>query len=364
MPNRTTLALAAAILFLAVAPATAEEPGAEEAVALYDAGKYAEAKVMLAELDRQGRADGPLLYRLAFALGNSGEPGPGKAMEARAVEVLEQEFETGGDLEVAFYLSNAYRNRKAPDRSLAVALAATDRQESGAWPAPQTALDRFRIGKLYADQGREDEASGWYRQALTGFEAQPGRYPSYEKWIRRYLYQVASERRDWETAGEMLQANLADGRGSRADMDHLAVLLSRAGRWNEAEAAWRALERLDPAQADRPRYCRQLTYRAREVGTLPVETLDGEPIPGLDKARMEVVLKELADRVAEIQVGAESNAGGDREADQAELDRIKGVFAAVALEYAYQGHPIRETAFQGGYAPMIFHGSRWVLRGS
>ena len=92
---------------------------------------------------------------------------------------------------------------------------------------------------------------------------------------------------------------------------------------------------------------------------LPLETLDGEPIAGLDKHRMEVILKELADRTAEEQVGIGADPEADRASARDELAKIKAVFVAVALEYAYQGHPIRETAFQGGYAPLIFHASRW-----
>jgi len=364
MSYRCTWVLIAALLLSAAAFAAEPAGDAEAAVTLYDAGSYAEARVMLETLDARGEAPGPLLYRLAFALGQTGEAGKGKAMEGRALTVLEQEFAAGGGLEVAFYLSNAYRNRNAPDRSVEVAQEATRRLESGNWNEPGTALGKFRIGKLYADQNLENQAAAWYSKALTGFEAQPGLFPSYENWVRRYLYQRASNRGDWKTAGEMLQANLKGGRGTRDDFDSLAILLSRSGQWDEAAEAWRKVEQIDPSQANRPRYCRQLTIRARELGSLPVESLDGEPIAGLDKDRMDVILKELADRAVEIQIEATAGNIANRDEAQAELNRIKGVFVAVALEYAYQGHPIRETAFQGGYAPMIFHGSRWILQGA
>ncbi len=362
MQNRCRAVVAAVLLLSAAVFAEDAGTSPEKAVALYDAGRYAEARSMLELLDAEGKASGALLYRLAFALKQTGAAGPGKAMESRALAALEQEFAGGGGLEVAFYLSNTYINRNDPDRSAQVALEATDRLEADTWPAPQTALDRFRIGKLYADQGREDEAAGWYRKALAGFEEQAGRFPSYEKWIRSYLYKAASDQRDWKTAGDLLRDNLKAGGGSRIDHDLLAVLLTRSGQWNEAEEAWRNLERMDPAQADRPRYCRQLTIRAREVGTLPLETLDGEPIAGLDKERMEVILKELKNRLEAVQVGYETNPEADQESARKESAKIKSVFVAVALEYAYQGHPIRETAFQGGYAPMIFHASKWEVR--
>ena len=39
----------------------------------------------------------------------------------------------------------------------------------------------------------------------------------------------------------------------------------------------------------------------------------------------------------------------------------KGVFVAAALEYAVRGHGIREAAFFGGYAPLVFQRSAWKI---
>jgi hypothetical protein len=45
----------------------------------------------------------------------------------------------------------------------------------------------------------------------------------------------------------------------------------------------------------------------------------------------------------------------------AEVEGFRRVFVAAALEYALRNLPLRETAFQAGYAPLIFHRSRWQL---
>jgi hypothetical protein len=50
-----------------------------------------------------------------------------------------------------------------------------------------------------------------------------------------------------------------------------------------------------------------------------------------------------------------------RAALQAELDAAHPVFVAAALEYTMRNLPIRETAFFGGFAPLIFHPNRWRL---
>jgi hypothetical protein len=66
-------------------------------------------------------------------------------------------------------------------------------------------------------------------------------------------------------------------------------------------------------------------------------------------------MKELAEKA----IAARTGDGTDPDEARKTLAEIKPVFTAVALEYAYQRHPIRETAFKGGYAPLIFHSDRW-----
>ena len=43
------------------------------------------------------------------------------------------------------------------------------------------------------------------------------------------------------------------------------------------------------------------------------------------------------------------------------IDEARPVFLGAALEYVLRGFPIRETAFFGGYAPLIFHSDKWRL---
>jgi tetratricopeptide (TPR) repeat protein len=374
MPNPKRLI--PVLLFLLILPVLAAPepaPDVAEAVALYDAGKYAEARVLFERLDATGNANGPLLYRLAFTLRRTGDTAAAGEMAQRAFEILETEFDEGGDLETAFYLSNAYRNRQQPEKSKQVALMVTDSLKSGTRPHPVSALDQFRVGKMYADQDKATEAIEWYGKALAGFEKDSS-FPSYQEWIRRYEYDLAWEQGDWARAGELLEIRLAGGEGERADYDRLAVLQGRSGAWELAIETWRKVELFNPADGDRARYGRHLATRALEVAELPGETLDGEPIPGLDKERMEEVLTELATRAKQARNDGETIlADGDPgdettrkqiAAQQDELNRLKAVFVAVALEYMHRGHSIRQVAFFGGYAPMIFHADRWKIPGS
>jgi tetratricopeptide (TPR) repeat protein len=360
------------LLALPVLAVPESAPDVAEAVALYDAGKYAEARVLLESLDARGQANGPLLYRLSFAMGRTGDSVAAKEMAQRALEVLETEFDQGGDLETAFYLSNAYRNHQQPEKSTQVALKVTDGLEAGTWPLPVFALDQFQVGKMYADQDKAPEAVEWYGKALAGFEKDSS-FPSYQDWIRRYVYDVAWEQGDWTRAGELLEIRLAGGEGNRADYDRLAVLQGRSGQWDLAIETWRKVELFNPADGDRARYGRHLATRALEVGVLPTETLDGEPLEGLSKERMEDVLKEMATLAKQVRSDGESILAASEpgieerrkqaEAQQEELNRLKAVFVAVALEYTHRGHSIRQVSFFGGYAPMIFHSDRWKITG-
>ena len=114
--------LLATLLLAATAAAPATSP-AQEALRLYEAEKYAEARPLLEGLAARGEADGALLYRLAFTLRSARDPGDRAAFE-RAIAKLKEETAVSPRLEVPFYLSNAYRNLDRQEESRAAAAGA------------------------------------------------------------------------------------------------------------------------------------------------------------------------------------------------------------------------------------------------
>jgi hypothetical protein len=74
-------------------------------------------------------------------------------------------------------------------------------------------------------------------------------------------------------------------------------------------------------------------------------------------------MKENGARVMELgaRAGSEPLSEDERAAMAAEIESIQPVFVAACLEYTARELPIRESAFFGGYAPLIFHESRWRL---
>jgi tetratricopeptide (TPR) repeat protein len=345
-------------------PVPSADPRLEEATRLYDGGRYAEAKVLLETLDGEGRANGPALYRLAFCLGALKDREGERRVLERAVAALETEVGSSGGLESSFYLANAYRNLGRAAEARDAAAAATGRVERGEAPSPSLAVDQFRLAKLYADQGLTGPAQRWYQAALEGFAAEPDRYPAYIQWASRYLGDLAFSKADFATA-EKFYGTVAQSPGaSVVDLRRLGISRVRLGRFAEAADAWGRAEKLDPAEADDVRYGARVASQAAVIGHLPPSGPDGRAWNAYTREEIE---KTMADQVAvarETLGQAEQSplpAGVTTDALQARLDQAHATFLAAALEYTARGLPIRETAFVGGYAPLIFHPEQWSL---
>jgi tetratricopeptide (TPR) repeat protein len=365
---RAGLVPAAALVSLALVaalPAAAQEvsdPRAAEAIDLYDAGDYAAARMVLEELDAEGAASGTLLYRLSFCLRAAGDRRGEVQTLQRAVDALKIEVESAQSLEVPFYLANAYSNLGRSMEAREVADAATARVESGEWPEPKTPMEQFRLGKLYQDRNQEAQATVWYRRALEGFEASERSYPGNVAWARRYLGDRAFEKSDYAAAEAEFAALAAAGVGGVQALDRLAVARVKQEKWSEASDAWRKAEQADRARGDRARYCWRLAKMAAGMESLPERATEDRTWNQLSREDLEAMMKEQTDAAsAAIATAGAGVEPGERPALQSRVDTAKGLFLRAALEYAARNYPIRETAFTGGFAPMIFHESRWDL---
>ena len=343
----------------ATAAATAEQ----EAIALYDAGRFAEAGKAIEAIEAHGEVSGPLLYRLHYcrrAVGNS--EGAADALE-RARIALEAAAPTAKTLEVPFYLSNTYASLGRAEDARRAAAQATARFESGALPAPTRAIEWFQLAKLYEDQGKADVAAKHYNKALAEFA--PGTYPSNVRWARRYIGNVAVGKSDWagveKEFGALAAANLLEP----ADLDTLARARCRLGNWSGAAEAWRLAVRADPANADNARYGARLAEAAAQLEKLPDATPDGAPWSKPSSADLEKIMKDQAAAAgaARERAATAKTEGKDTPETRAEVEAAlraaHPVFVAAALEYTLRGLPIRETAFREGYAVLVFQDDLW-----
>jgi hypothetical protein len=330
---------------------------------MYDAGRYAEAAQAFTAIDKAGQADGPVLYRLYYCQRSSGDAAAEATLE-RARAALEIELARTPSLETSFYLTNAYANLRRPadaQRTAGDALAAI---ESKKLSEPSSPFGRFALAKLYADAARVDDARRWYEASLAPPGADPPLAQAYVRWAGRYVGDHAFEAGDWDAA-ERAYTRLVDaGEPTLETYDRLAVARGRLGLWAEAARAWNQGVRADPVNADRARYCAQIVQQAQALDTLSATAPDGRLWSGLSKDELEALMSSQVDVLRSARQEAESTPPPDdarRAALQTSIDAAHAVFIAAALEYALDGNDIRETAFVGGYAPLVFHGSEWSL---
>ncbi len=334
-------------------------------MALYDAARYAEARTVMEQLDQRGEVDGPLLYRLFYCQRVANDPAATETLR-RAIERLERESAESADLEAPFYLANAYANVNRREDMLRVAQAATRRLEAGSLPEPTAGIEQFRVGKLYADQGRTAEAERWYAAAVGSFgeEGSQGA-AAYLRWAARYLAEASAQRDDLGEAERYYTVMLEASEPTMADLDRLAVIRGRLGLYAEAARAWRQAERVNPAEANRARYGYRLMEAAAALENLSAVAPDGRLWTQLTKQELESIMQAQAAEVRAVKQEAEQNPPGDdeqRKQLQSRLDAARPVFFGAALEYVLQGHSIREAAFFGGYAPLIFKAKQWQIQ--
>ena len=337
---------------------------ARRAAELYAAGDYAGALPLLEQVAASDDADGPSLYRLYFCQDQTGSAAARDTMR-RALGVLESEVESGGSLESAFYLSNTYRNLGQHTKAKEVAAKATTLVEQRTWK-PSGGTELFRVGKMYADQDQSDQAAEWYQKALGALDTtQGGESATYASHAHRYLGTYLESQGRSDEALDHFVALLDDSDGSQEEFDRLATTLARSGRYRDAARAWNKALLASPATGNRARYAQRVAVFAANQEPLPVNAPNGSSWDQVDQAGLEQVLFDQAKAVRAIQQQVKDNLDAttreQRERLTQQIDEIKPIFAAAALEYLLRGHSLRELSFRSGYATMVFRDSDWQL---
>jgi tetratricopeptide (TPR) repeat protein len=349
-------------------------PVKEKAVRLYDQGNYDEARKALIELDNAHALDGPLLYRLFFCEKSAGHDDAARQALDRARNVLEGELSASSSLELAFYLANTYTNLGRAMDARQVAHDMTDKIESGTIAAPKGGIALFQAGKLYQDQGRQDEATAYYRRAVDALDLADGRYVGNARWALRYLGNNAFARADFAEAEKALARLTELGGAETADWDALASARTRLAKYTLAAEAWKASVKLDPAEADDPRYAARLADTAALIAPLPVGAPGGTAFVSMSQTDLETFLKSQSEAAAATQAAITAKLKPEkagmpprpvdpklRAESVAMLLATRRLFVAAGLEYALRGYGIRETAFREGYAVLVFQDSSWEL---
>ena len=327
-----------------------------QAVELFESGDYAAALPLLEQAVADA-PDGPTLYRLYFAQARTRASGALDTM-GRARDRLEAELEGSRGVQVPYFLAELYRASGKLSDAKRVAEQAASGIDGGTLPPPSSSADAYRLGKLYESLERMDDAANWFRKAVE--LAGDGPITPAVRGASRFLAERAFDAGD-DAAAAKYYARLTEGDVTAEDLSRLAQLNIRRGEYLPAAAAWYKIVRLDPANGDQARYAAQLATQAEERKPLPATDPEGRPWaetpPGdLERLMLETVSEAqgLLDQAARLEL----NKARDWET-QLKVWEIRNTFLAAALEFTMRGYPIRETAFQAGYAPMIFHSRRW-----
>lgn len=368
-PSRLERALlVSALIALVTAPTCAGRRSEvfEQADAAYEEGDYETARSLLEELDDRGKLDGVHLYRLSFAQRRTPAPSEPDATLERAIEGLEKERKKAKTLEVPYYLVSAYSTLERDDEARSLAEETTARIESGKVKV-KAPIDKFRAGKLYADQGDDEAARGWLRKAVPALEGKEGGGSHGAiVWAARYLSEDAWNASDWSAAEQYLTILAEHEEPGVAELDRLATARVHNGMYREAGRAWQQSIAMDPGNSNRPRYCSRLAYAAARLKrSLPETTESGQTFADMGRAELEEFLRARATEVREIRreyaEGGTSLSSKDLKGLRDRLRKIHPPFLAAALAYALDGYNIREAAFHGGYAPLVFRPTEWRI---
>ena len=361
--NRAALAL---LLAASWCPVGAADALLEDAIRLYDAGRYSESKPLLEKLVAAGNADGITHYRLYFCQRTSGDPAQQQTLE-QARALLEEEVKVAQGFEAAFYLSNTYANLGLGAEVPRFAAAVTGRFEAEDIKPPTTAVEQFRLGKLYADQERARLAAPWFEKAMDGFEAvDNASFRPYLEWGSRWLGDRAmAEERFEEAAKQFGRVAAVSANATLEDLDNLGMASLMVGEYRAATKAWQRAVLINPANADRYRYGTGLAELCRVTEDIPISPDDDRGWDELSGEELDQILTQNAAVVREVKTEAEAideMTLEQRKAFNARIQAVRPVFVGAALESMRRRINLREAAFFGGYAPLIFHAREWRIK--
>jgi hypothetical protein len=361
-----------ALLFFATAiaaPSADVATVSARAAEAYDAGDCARVLTLyegVAENERSA-LDGLSHYRWGFCLGalRRGDP---QAHFRRAVEALSAATKNGGSLDERFYLVNAHLNLRETDEARAQANAAVEAYRAGSLSVPENDPNAwFRLGKLFREAGRLEEATTPYRRAIET-AAKEGNELS-----DAYLERIADGARiagDLELA-KTAQEMLTGGEPPKSPRD-----LLREGRRLVADEKYeQARELFNEARKARgavgmiAQYSEQTVERILEVqrfGLAPATTLpDGTPIDVVDlrpalaegAQRAWKVIREGETKEVKRKRGEGTRLAPTDETKQ-EIWLNQAEFVGLLRRGVLVGADLRGWAIADGYAPLIH--KKWI----
>ncbi|NIL99973.1 MAG: hypothetical protein GTN89_12405, partial [Acidobacteria bacterium] len=221
------------------------------------------------------------------------------------------------------------------------------------------------LAKLYADRQKELAASPWFEKALDGFEASgDATHRPYFEWGARWLSQRAMTDERYEAAAKQLRRLTGGENAKLEDFERLGRASLMIGDYRGAQKAWARAVLLNPLGGDPYRYGSALAELCRVTEAIPLSPDEERSWEELTDEELGQILKDQAQIVREVKTEAaatEKMTPAQRNEFNTRLLDARPMFVAAALESVRRGINLREAAFFGGYAPLIFHRKEWRL---
>jgi tetratricopeptide (TPR) repeat protein len=344
--------LAAALLALPACAASRARRTAEEGMALYHQGKYAEAMPLLQKALEAGQRTGSVLYQIGFcreAVDRSKEARQEAWKEAELLLEKESAAPGGSTLERLYYLTVINSDQAEFDRMTQYARQAIEQFEKGPDPNSLSGEDWFRLGRAHDFLQEISEAEAAYRRAASAFQKGPITHSTYRALTLARVADLDYNDKLYDSAadGYAEALKILPGTDQVKPFKHAIALL--ATRKYE-EAIGRFSEDRDPATMDEAQYGADLARKAIEVAPLEEKDHDGSPIPTMPESALADRIKEASKEYRAVRVKHSLRPGDALPAEVAVYQRR---FVRLLAEYLVRRQHIQEFCLQEGFADLV-----------
>jgi tetratricopeptide (TPR) repeat protein len=325
---------------------------AEEAAALYNQGKYAEALPILQALYDDGRRDGASVYQLGYCRYEiDRDAGARRTIWGEAEPLLDREIQTAGaaTLERLYYLTSINASENDMEAVRKYARRAIEVGEKDGDPNALSGEDWFRLGRMHDFLGENSDAEAAYRRSVSAFERIPAKNPTYRALARvRVADQMLRDQRFDEAAAAYDEASKALPGSPHIPPFRHALALLGVGRFEEAAA--RFAQETDPETITEAQYGADLARKAIEAAPVEARDADGTLLHDLPR---ETLVERVVEAGRALRTSREKYAVRTGDPIPAEVRDRQRRFVALLIEAMLRDGGIQALTLEKGVADLV-----------
>jgi tetratricopeptide (TPR) repeat protein len=331
----------------------------EEAMRLYNQGKYAEALPLLQKaLQGSDGKDGRLTYQVGYCREVVERNVEARQQAWQAAEPLlqaEVARENGATLERLYYLTSINASQDDAEKMVQYARQGVEQYEKGPNPNALTGEDWFRLGRMRDFLREESEAEAAYRRAVSAFARVPAQNPAYHALALIRVADIDYQSGRMAEAGEAYDraAALLPGSPQVQPFRHALGLLA-LGRHEDAARRFADAQQYagdrDPQTLIEAQYGADLARKAKEVEPLDDKDADGSGIAGLPA---DLLVERLKAAATALRASRDKHSYRPGDPLAAEVARDQRRFLSLLRQYFIAEKRIQEICLQNGFADLV-----------